>query len=128
MIVQIYVPSTSGNAVPARDFYSVGLAGRYKARVQTIVWADATLATSNRMIRMRSDCFKNTYGTYPRDMLFCNQSSHTLGNPQGEWCFVLEANSGQVDLEFISSVAYDGTANNIFNFAIITLDVEKMED
>lgn len=130
MIVQIYVPmsATTANTIPARDFYSIGLAGRYKARLQTIVWADSVATTSNRLIRMRSDCFKNAYGTFARDILFCNQSAHTLGNPQGEWCFTIEANSGQIDLEFTSSVAYDGTANNIFQFAIITMDVEKIED
>lgn len=130
MLVQIYVPmnATTANTIPARDFYSVGLAGRYKARLQTIVWADAVLATSNRMIRMRSDCIRNAYGTFARDILFCNQTIHTQPNPQGEWHFILEAQSGQIDLEFISTVAYDGTINNQFQFAIITLDVEKLED
>lgn len=128
MLVQLYIPATGSSTIPARDYYSCGLSGRYKAKLQTIVWADSVLATSNRMIRMRSDCFKNAYGTFARDILFCNQSVHTQPNPQGEWHFVLEANSGQLDLEFISSVAYDGTTNNVFQFAIITMDVEKMEE
>ena len=126
MIVQIVIEDNNLQ-LPARAFYSCGLFGRYKARLQTIVFADVVLATSNRVIRIRSDCFKGTNGTYPRDIVFLNQQNHTLGNPQGEWCFEIEAQSGQIDLELISSIAYDGTTNNVFDLAIITLDVEKLE-
>lgn len=128
MTIVQFVIEDNNLQLPARAFYSCGLSGRYKARLQTIVFADVVQGTSNRVIRIRSDCFKNTYGTFPRDIVFLNQSAHTLGNPQGEWNFIIEAQSGQVDLELISSIAYDGTANNIFDVAIITLDVEKLED
>jgi hypothetical protein len=128
MTIVQFVIEDNANQLPARAFYSCGLSGRYKARLQTIVFADVVAGTSNRIIRLRSDCFKGTNGTYPRDIVFLNQQTHTLGNPQGEWHFIIEAQSGQIDLELISSIAYDGTANNIFDVAIITLDVEKLED
>jgi len=126
MIVQIVIQDNNLQ-LPDRAFYRCGLFGRYKARLQTIVFADVVLATSNRVIRLRSDCFKGTNGTFPRDIVFLNQQHHTLGNPGGSWHFEIEAQSGEIDLELISSIAYDGTTNNVFDLAIITLDVEKIE-
>lgn len=127
MIVQLVIEDNNLQ-LPERAFYSCGLIGRYRAKLQTIVWADAVQATSNRIIRIRSDCFKGVNGTYPRDIVFLNQSSHTLGNPQGEWHFDIVANSGQIDIELFSSVLYDGTNNNVFDACILTLDVEKLEE
>jgi len=128
MTIVQFVIEDNNLQLPARAFYSCGLSGRYKASLQTIVFADVVLGTSNRIIRIRSDCFKNTYGTFPRDIVFLNQQHHTLGNPQGQWDFIIEAQAGQIDLELISNIAYDGTTNNVFDVAIITLDVEKLED
>lgn len=125
MIVQ-FVIEDDNLRLPARTFYSCGLNGRYKATIRTIVYADAVLGTSNRVIRIRSDCFKGTGGTYPRDIVFLNQNTHTQ-DMGGHWHFEIEAQAGQIDLELIPSVAYDGTANNIFDVCIITLDVEKLE-
>lgn len=128
MTIVQFVIEDNNLQLPARAFYSCGLNGRYRARLQTIVWADVVLGTSNRVIRIRSDCFKGANGTYPRDIVFLNQSSHTLGNPQGEWHFDIVAQAGQIDLEFVSNIAYDGTTNNQFDVCILTLDVEKLED
>jgi hypothetical protein len=125
MLLQIYIP-VSGNALPDRAFYPIGLNGRYLARLQTIVWADQVLGTSNRLIKMRSDCIKTEPGTFPQQIIWVNQSSHTLGNPQGEWKFLLEPQGGLIDIELTSSVAYDGGANNIFQFCILSFDVELL--
>jgi len=125
MIVQ-FVIEDNNLRLPDRTFYPCGLSGRYRATIRTIVYADAVLGTSNRVIRIRSDCFKGTNGTYPRDIVFLNQNAHTQ-DMGGHWAFEIEAQAGQIDLELISSVAYDGTANNIFDVCIITLDVEKLE-
>ena len=107
MTIVQFVIEDNNLQLPARAFYSCGLSGRYKARLQTIVFADAVLGTSNRIIRIRSDCFKDINGTYPRDLVFLNQSVHTVPNPQGEWKFYIEAQAGQIDLELISNIAYD---------------------
>jgi hypothetical protein len=128
MTIVQFVIEDNNLRLPDRAFYSCGLNGRYRARLQTIVFADVVLGTSNRIIRIRSDCFKDINGTYPRDLVFLNQQHHTLGNPQGEWKFYIVAQAGQIDLELISNIAYDGTTNNIFDTCIITLDVEKEEE
>jgi len=128
MTIVQFVIEDDNLQLPPRRFYSCGLNGRYRARLQTIVFADVVAGTSNRTIRIRSDCFKDINGTYPRDLVFLNQQAHTLGNPQGEWKFYIVAQAGQIDLELLSNIAYDGTANNIFDTCIITLDVEKDED
>lgn len=125
MLLQIYIPATGG-ALPARAFYTANLNGRYLARLQTIVWADQAIASSNRLIRLRSDCIKMEPGTFPQQIAWCNQSSHTLGNPQGEWKFLLEPQAGLIDLELTSSVAYTGAGNDIFDFCILSFDVELL--
>lgn len=126
MLLQIYIPVGAGGALPARQFYPTGLNGRYLARLQTIVWAETTAAGSHRLIRMRSDCIKTEPGTFPQQISWCNKSDNTLGNPQGEWKFLLEPQGGLMDIELTSSIAYDGTANNIFAFAILSFDVELL--
>lgn len=125
MLLQIYIPATGG-AIPDRTYYPTGLNGRYLARLQTIVWVDAVAATSNRLIRLRSDCVKTESGSFPQQIAWCNQSVHTLGNPQGEWKFLLEPQGGLMDIEITSSVAYDGTTNNVFQFALLSFDCELL--
>lgn len=123
-VCQIYIPATAGSALPARANYPCNLFGRYKARVQTIVFVDQVGANSDRLIRLRSDAIKTPYGI-TRDLLFCNVTTHTQPNPQGEWYVEIEAN-GTIDVELLSSIVYDGGANNIFKFCILTLDVEPL--
>jgi hypothetical protein len=125
VLCQFFIDGGVGLTLPARAYYPCNLNGRYKAKVQTIVFADAVAAGSNRVIRLRSDCFKSPYGG--RDILFSNQGAHTLANPQGEWRFEIIAQGGVVDLEIISNVAYTGAANQQFQFCILTLDVEPIQ-
>jgi len=120
MIIQIEIQDASLQ-LPPRQYYNVGLNGKYKAKLIGITFADHVLGTSNRVISIRSDCFKTLYG---RDIKFLNQSVHCIPIPQGEFKFIIEAQAGQIDLELFSSIAYDGTANNIFDVCILTLDVE----
>jgi hypothetical protein len=123
-VCQIYIPATAGSALPARAEYPCNLFGRYKARLQTITYVDQVAAQSDRLIRIRSDCIKTPYGT-SRDLLFCNNDAHTQPNPQGEWYVEIIAN-GTIDVELLSSIVYDGSANNIFKFCILTFDVEPI--
>lgn len=120
MIIQIEIQDSS-SSFPDRAYYNVGLNGKYKAKLIGITFADAVLSTSNRVISIRSDCFKTLYG---RDIKFLNQSTHVNPSVQGELKFVIEAQAGQIDIELFSSIAYDGTANNVFDVCILTLDVE----
>lgn len=123
-VCQIYIPATAGSALPARAEYPCNLFGRYKARLQTITYVDQVAAQSDRLIRIRSDCIKTPYGI-SRDLLFCNNDAHTQPNPQGEWYVEIIAN-GTIDVELLSSIVYDGSANNIFKFCILTFDVEPI--
>jgi len=125
-VCQIYIPATAGSALPARAEYPCNLFGRYKARVQTIVYVDQVGATSDRLIRIRSDAIKTPYGI-SRDLLFANNTTHTQPNPQGEWYVEIIAN-GTIDIELLSSIVYDGSVGNIFKFCIITLDVEALDN
>lgn len=123
-VCQIYIPATAGSTLPARAEYPCNLFGHYKARIQTIVYVDQVGATSDRLIRIRSDAIKTPFGI-SRDLLFANNSTHTQPNPQGEWHVEIIAN-GTIDMELISSIVYDGSASNIFKFCIITFDVEPI--
>jgi hypothetical protein len=125
VLCQFYIDGGVSLTLPERAYYPCNLNGRYKAKLQTIVFADAVATGSNRVIRLRSDCFKTPYGG--RDILFSNQGPHTLANPQGEWRFEIVAQGGVVDLELISNVAYTGAGNQQFQFAIISLDVEPIQ-
>jgi hypothetical protein len=120
MIIQIEIQDASLQ-LPARKYYNVGLNGKYKARLIGITFADQVLGTSNRVISIRSDCFKQLYG---RDLKFLNQSVHVNPSVQGEFKFIIEAQAGQIDIELLSNIAYDGSANNIFDCCLLTLDVE----
>ena len=123
-VCQIYIPATAGLALPARAEYPCNLFGRYKARLQTIVFVDQVGAHSDRLIRLRSDAIRTPYGI-SRDLLFCNVTVHTQPNPQGEWYVEINAN-GTIDVELLSSIVYDGSALNIFKFCILTFDVEAL--
>lgn len=123
MIIQIEIQDAALQ-LPARAYYSCGLNGKYKARLIGISFADQVLGTSNRIISIRSDCFKTLYG---RDLKFLNQSVHVNPSVQGEFKFVIEAQAGQIDIELISNIPYDGGANNIFDCCLLTFDVE-LED
>jgi hypothetical protein len=125
-VCQIYIPATAGSALPDRAEYPCNLFGRYKARVQSIVFVDQVGANSHRLIRIRSDAIKTPYGT-SRDLLFCNLTNHTQPNPQGEWYVEIVAN-GTIDIELLSSIVYDGSAGNIFKFCILSLDVEALDN
>jgi hypothetical protein len=120
MIIQIEIQDNNLQ-LPARAYYSCGLNGKYNAKLIGITYADQVLGTSNRIISIRSDCFKTLYG---RDIKFLNQTVHINHGVQGDYKFVIEAQAGQIDIELISNIPYDGGANNIFDCCILTFDVE----
>lgn len=121
-LVQVYIPN-SASVLPGRDYYTVGLNGKYKARVIGITFADQTQAKDNRLIRISSDCFRRINGNMPYSVAICNRHEHNMGNPQGAYPFVLDLVGGRIDLTLTSSVAYNGGANNSFDFCILTLEV-----
>jgi hypothetical protein len=120
-IVQIYVPATS-NAPPATGYYPCNLNGRYHARLVNITWADKSLAADNRLITIQSNCFRMPYGAFAQTILFNSRvdGEHRF---QGPFCFDLEAAGNTLDLTISSSKAYDNTANNAFQFCILSLAV-----
>lgn len=122
-LCQVVIPNDGNGNLPSRLPYTVGLNGRYKARLIGISWADTTQATDNRLIRISSDCFRGINGTFAQTIMFCNRGDRNLGNPQGEFPFILEALNGVIDLTLSSNVAYNGGANNAFSFAILTFKV-----
>lgn len=121
-LCQIYIPNAA-NILPGRAFYSCGLNGRYKARVVGITHADQTNAKDNRLIRISSDSFRSTAGTYSQSILYCNRHEHNMGNPQGTFPLEIEFVGNSIDLTVTASTAYTGGANDSFNFAILTLEV-----
>lgn len=129
VLCQFYIDGGVGLTLPAREYYPCNLNGRYKAKLQTIVFSDAVAAHpaagAHRVLRLRSDCFKTPYGG--RDFLFTNAGDHTIANPQGEWKFEIIAQGGVIDLELISNIAYTGAANQQFQFCILSLDVEPIQ-
>ena len=125
-LCQIYIPNAAG-ALPARAYYTCGLNGRYKARVLGITHADQTNAKDNRLIRIQSDCFRTVSGTYPQTIAYCNRHEHNMGNPQGMFPLEIEVVGNTIDLTMTASTAYNGGANNAFDFAILTLEVCPMK-
>lgn len=121
-LVQVYVPGVSG-ALPNRDYYTVGLNGKYKARLIGVSWADQTQAKDNRLIRISSDSFRAISGNMISSIAICNRHEHNMGNPQGAYPFVLDVVGGKLDITLTSSVAFNGGANNSFDFCILTLEV-----
>jgi hypothetical protein len=124
MIIQIEIQDAALQ-LPPRAYYNVGLNGKYNAKLIGITYADQVANTSNRIISIRSDCFKTLYG---RDIKFLNQSVHVNHTVQGEFKFVIEAQAGQIDIELISNIPYDGGANSIFDCCLLTFDVELDEN
>jgi len=124
MIIQIEIQDNNLQ-LPARKFYPVGLSGRYNAKLIGITFADKVLGTSNRIISIRSDCFKTIYG---QTIKFLNQSVHVNHGFQGDYKFILEPNAGQVDIELSSNIEYDGLANSEFDVCLLSLDVELIEN
>jgi hypothetical protein len=121
-LVQVYIPGSTG-ALPERDYYTVGLNGKYKARVIGITWADQTQAKDNRLIRISSDCFREISGNMLSSIAICNRHEHNMGNPQGAYPFVMDVVGGKIDITLTSSTAYSNGANNSFDFCILTLEV-----
>jgi hypothetical protein len=124
MIIQIEIQDNNLQ-LPARAYYPVGLSGRYNAKLIGITFADKVAATSNRIISVRSDCFKTLYG---QTIKFLNQSHHVNPSVQGDYKFILEPNAGQIDIELRSNIAYDGSANSEFDVCLLSLDVELIEN
>ena len=120
-IVQIYVPAVS-SAPPATGFYKCNLSGRYHARLVNITWADNSLSADNRLIKISSNCFQMPYGAFAQTILLNSRSDgdHLF---QAPFCFDLETAGNTVDLSISSSKTYDGSANNSFQFCVISLAV-----
>lgn len=125
-LCQIYIAPGASNVLPTRSYYTAGLNGKYEARVIGITWADTTNAKDNRLIRISSDCFRTVAGTFPQTIAFCNRHEQNMGNPQGMLPIELDVVGGRIDLTVEASTAYDGSANNAFNFAILTLEVSPI--
>ena len=122
-LVQVYIPN-SGGVLPGRDYYTVGLNGKYKARLIGITFADRAVdATQNKLIRISSDSFRGINGNMPYSIAFSSRAEQNLNNPQGEFPFVLDVVGGRIDLTLTASTAYDNTGTNKFEFAILTLKV-----
>lgn len=119
---QIYIPGSAG-LIPPRSYYTTGFNGRYKVKVIGITFADQTNAKDNRLIRISSDCFRAINGTFPQTISLCNRVDHNHGNPQGEYEFYIDFVGGRIDLTIESSSAYNGTGENTFNFAILSMKV-----
>ena len=122
---QIVINASAG-LLPARAYYACNLQGRYEAKLIGISYADTV--ADNRLIMLQSDSFRLIYGNTQQSFAFCNRADHTLGNPQGEFPFVLEASSSiDLTLTSLSPTAYNNTANNSFQFCVITFAVKKLE-
>ena len=124
-LVQVYIPGSAG-ALPARAYYPVGLNGLYKARLIGITWADQTQAKDNRLIRITSDCFRSINGNMLQSIGLCNRAEHNMGHATGAYPFVMDAMNGNIDITLVSSSAYSNSANNSFDFCILTLEVKAI--
>ncbi len=124
-LCQILIQGSAGG-LPARAMYPVGLNGRYECKLIGITWADQTQAKDNRIIYIRSDSFRKAYGNNNAIMI-CNRHEHNMGNPQGEFPFYLDTTGGGIDIELQSSVAYNGGANNSFDFCVLSFSVVPIE-
>jgi len=123
-LCQIYIPGAAG-LLPARKFYHTKLNGRYRARVVEVHYADDTTNGDHRLIKIKSDCFRMPFGSFTDMLIIGNKGDHTQS--KGEMTFDLEVMGGGMDIELESSTAYNGTGNNSFKFAIVSLEVEKVE-
>jgi len=123
-ICQIIIQGSAGG-LPARAMYPVGLNGRYKAVLIGFTCADSTQSHDNRLISIKSDSIRRAYGS-SNALLFCNKAEH-VQDMGGNYPFYLETTGGGIDIEVTSSIAYNGGANNRFDFIILSLAVEPFE-
>jgi hypothetical protein len=123
-VCQIYIPAATG-VLPARTFYHTRLNGRYKAKIAGISYNDDTQNGDHRLITLQSNCFRMPYGSRSDAIIFGNKGDHA--QVFQSWPFDLEVMGGGVDLQLISSTAYNNTGNNTFFFCIITLLVSPVE-
>lgn len=127
VLCQIKIDSTNSLTLPERKYYFCGLSGKYKARVIGITWVDITSAIDNRLITLRSDCFRLPYGSQ-NGIIFCSKTYPHLSNPQGSFNFELEVVGNSIDLEFTANLPYSGGAQDKFDFCILSLDVQRIEN
>lgn len=114
-----------GGSLPARLMYPVGLNGRYEAKLIGFSIADSTQTHDNRLITIKSDSIRKAY--MPSNaLLFCNRGEHAQ-DMGGNYPFYLNTTGGGIDLEITSSIAYNGGANNRFDFCILSLAVVPLE-
>lgn len=123
-LCQVLINGTAGG-LPARAMYPLGLNGRYKVTVIGFTCADSTQTHDNRLITIKSDSIRKAYGP-TNALLFCNKAEHAQ-DMGGNYPFYLETTGGGIDIELTSSIAYNGGANNRFDFMIISFAVEPLE-
>lgn len=117
MIVQILIDQL------ASKNYVTGLKGRYLAKVCSFDYRDSAGGGQHFVLRLRSNTFNTESGTYgPNALLFSNQPDH--GRVFDAPKFIIEA-YGSVDLA-LDMVA--GTGIGTLSFAILTLDVEPIQE
>lgn len=121
---QIIIKASNG-LLPSRAYYTCGLQGRYEAKLLGFVFSDSTVSES-RVISVQSDSFRLIYGNTQQSFNFPNHAERNHGNPQGEFPFILEASSS-IDLTLTSTLPYDNSAGNAFQFCILTFAVRKIE-
>ena len=123
-LCQIVIEGNAG-VPPGRLMYPVGLNGRYEAKLIGFTIADSTQAHDNRLITIKSDSIRKAYGP-TNALLFCNRSEHAQ-DMGGNYPFFINTSGGGVDIELTSSIAYNGGANNRFDFCILSLAVSPLE-
>lgn len=123
-LCQIVISGSAGG-LPARAMYPVGLNGRYKAVLIGFTCADSTQQHDNRLITVKSDSIRKAYGA-SNALLFCNKAEHAQ-DMGGNYPFYLDTTGGGIDVELTSSIAYNGGANNRFDFIILSLAVTPLE-
>jgi hypothetical protein len=123
-LCQVYIPGNAG-ALPARAMYPLGLNGRYKVVLIGFTCADNTHNHDNRLITIKSDSIRKAYGP-SNALLFCNKAEHAQ-DMGGNYPFYLDTTGGGIDVEVTSSIAYNGGANNQFDFIILSLAIEPFE-
>ena len=126
-VCQIRIDSTNSLTLPARKYYFCGLSGRYKVRVIGLTWVDYTSAIDYRLLTLKSDCFRLPYGSQ-NGIIFCNKALTQISPPQGSFNFELEVVGNSIDLELSSSIPYGGGSQDTFNFCILSLDVQRIEN
>ncbi len=127
MVPQLCQVLIQGNAgsLPARAMYPLGLNGRYEVQLIGFTCADSTQTHDNRLISIHSDSFRRAYGP-SGTLLFCNKAEH-VQDMGGNYPFYLETTGGGIDVEVSSSIAYNGGANNRFDFIILSLSVVPLD-